>query len=101
MQEVGTGRNEEAETESEAMGECCFLACPPWLAQFAVFYTLGPPAQRWHCQRWTGHVLINHQSGKHCTTQSDEGILSAKFSLRDDSSGPVTTTKPKILGQGT
>lgn len=79
--QVEKGRNQEADTEAEAIEECCSLACPPWLAQYAVLYTLGPPAQRWHCRRWTGHGLIHHQSRKHCTAQSDEGILSTEFPL--------------------
>lgn len=44
MQEAGTGRNREAETEAEAIEECCSLACPPWLVQFSVLYTLEPLA---------------------------------------------------------
>lgn len=79
--QVEKGRNQEADTGAEAIEECCSLACPPWLAQYAVLYTLGPPAQRWHCWRWTGHGLIHHQSRKHCTAQSDEGILSTEFPL--------------------
>lgn len=36
-------------TESEAMEECCLLACVLWLVQIALLYNLGHSAKGWHC----------------------------------------------------
>lgn len=42
---VGTqGRGLGTETETEAMKECCVLACFSWLVQLAFLYSPGPPA---------------------------------------------------------
>ena len=38
------GRNLEAGTKAEAMGECCLLACSPWLAQPTFLHYSKPPA---------------------------------------------------------
>lgn len=45
-------RNLEANTEGEAMEDCCLLACFSWFVQYTFAYTSQPPAQRWHHQQY-------------------------------------------------
>lgn len=47
--EESQGRNLGAETEAEAMAECCLWACSPWTAQPEFSYHPGPSVPEWHC----------------------------------------------------
>lgn len=42
------GRNVEAGSEAEDLGECCWLVCSPWLVHPVLLYIQGPLSQGWH-----------------------------------------------------
>lgn len=57
-------RRLQAEEDAEATEECCLTCC---LAEPAVLYNLGPPAQGWDYPQWSECLHINHLLRKHPT----------------------------------
>lgn len=50
-----------AETEAEALGEHCLLACPSGFVQPAFIQNPGPTSPECHHPQWTRSFHINHQ----------------------------------------
>lgn len=58
--ELTQGRILESAADTEAMKECCLLACSSWFAQSAFSKHPGPPAHGWHPPQWTWPSPSNH-----------------------------------------
>ena len=88
--ELKQSNNLDAGTEAEAKQECCLQICSFCLALLAFWYTLAPPAQRWHHPQWAKPFHTN-QEILH-KLQYDEGI----FSIEGPSS-QIALTSVKLI----